>query len=92
MFTSNERSDESNWSHTLSSSLARNSTNAACTSSSGGAGKLEVLGLDLGFGVERGGGSEEGAEPGGAPTAGGPGVAIGGRFCKVDNGVPSGVA
>lgn len=36
---------------TLSSSLARNSTKAACTSSSGGAGKLEVEFLDFGFGV-----------------------------------------
>lgn len=35
---------------TLSSSFARNSTNAACTSSKGGAGRLEddVFGFDLG--------------------------------------------
>lgn len=77
---------------TLSSSFARNSTKAACTSSRGGAGKLELLvGLGLGLGVGRDGAAEGGAEPGGPPTGGGPGVAIGGRF-SVCKGVPSGVA
>lgn len=73
----------------LSSSLARNSTKAACTSSSGGAGRLDVLLLALGFGVGRDGATDEGAEPGG-PT-GGPGVGMGGRFCKACNGVCNGV-
>lgn len=63
---------------TLSSSLARNSTNAACTSSSGGAGRLELLDLGLGLGVGRDGVTDDGAEPGG--PGGGPGVGMGGRF------------
>ena len=79
-------------SRTLSSSLARNSTKAACTSSNGGAGRFEVLDLALGFGVGRDGAADGGAEPGGAPTGGGPGVAIGARFCKVCSGVCNGVA
>jgi hypothetical protein len=62
---------------TLSSSLARNSTKAACTSSSGGAGKLEVEFLDLGFGVGREGAALGGAEGG---PVGGTGVAIAARF------------
>lgn len=63
---------------TLSSSLARNSTKAACTSSNGGAGRFEFALLDLGLGVGRDGAADGGAEPEG--PVGGPGVAIGGRF------------
>lgn len=52
----------------LSFSLARNSTKAACTSSSGGAGRLEVLALALGLGVRRDGAADDVVEhrgPGG---------------------------
>lgn len=50
-----------------------------------------MLGLDFGLGVARGGGTVDGADPGGPVTGGGPGVANG-RLCKLDNGVPRGVA
>jgi hypothetical protein len=74
---------------TLSSSLARNSTKAACTSSSGGAGRFELADLGLGLGVGRDGVADGGADPGG--PGGGPGVGMGGRF-KFCSGVCMGVA
>ena len=75
--------------HTLSSSFARNSTKAACTSSSGGAGKLELVVLVFGLGVGREGTALGGAD--GAPV-GATGVAIAPRFWRAPNGVCNGVA
>jgi hypothetical protein len=74
---------------TLSSSFARNSTKAACTSSSGGAGKLELVVLVFGLGVGREGTALGGAE--GGPVAG-TGVAIVARFWRAPSGVCNGVA
>lgn len=74
---------------TLSSSFARNSTKAACTSSSGGAGKLEFDVLALGLGVGREGTALGGADGG---PVGGTGVAIAARFWRAPSGVCNGVA
>lgn len=79
---------------TLSSSLARNSTNAAWTSSSGGAGRLgvDVLGL-FGFGVGRDPGCDAVPEDDpGPPVGGAPGVDNGLRLFMFGSGVCMGVA
>lgn len=59
--------------------MGRKNTYAACTSSRGGAGRLEVEFLDFGFGVGRDGAALGGAEGG---PVGGTGVAIAARFWR----------